>query len=165
MEDIRSAVRCLTLAKQAMHTVSNNMSQDHIFPGATDNDDKLNCTLSCIRAAQDINLRKMYRKYLEYPHIGTHVNPTDPNTCNSQGLRDPQDHAVALAKQHLTEELHETTQQAKEQPQDYRITIRKSNILTHLKRLSPGNSCSIGALDMVEEGFATDPIQIAQKLA
>ncbi len=120
-EDLDNPIRRLTLAKLAMHTVSNNMAQDHIFAEATSNDDKLNCTLSFIRAAQDINLRKMYRKYLEYPHIGTYVNPTDPNTCNTQGLRDLQDHAVTLAKQHLTEELHETTQQAKEQPHDYRI--------------------------------------------
>ena len=133
-EDIHNPIRRLTLAKQAMHTVSNNMAQDHIFAEATTSDDKLNYTLSFIRAAQDINLRKMYSKYLEYPHIGTHVNPSDPNTCYTQGLRNLQDHAVSLAKQHLTDELNETIQQTKKHPQDYRVTIRKNNILTQLKK-------------------------------
>ena len=41
------------------------MTQDHVFAEATTNDDKLNCTLSFMRAAQDVNLGKMHRRYLE----------------------------------------------------------------------------------------------------
>ena len=165
IEDIQNPIRRLLLTKKAMHKVSNNMTQDHIFAEATNNDDKLNCTLSFIRAAQNINLSKMYRKYLEYPHIGTFVNPKNPNIGNTQGFRELQNHAVTLAKQHLTDELHEAIQQAKDQPNDHRITSRKNNILTHLKKLTPGNCSTIGALDLGEEGFATDPNQIAQQLA
>ena len=164
-EDFLNPVRRLMLTKRAMHKVSHNMVQDHIFAEATSNDDRLNCTLSFIRAAQNVNLDKMYRKYLEYPHIGTYVNPNDPNTSNTQGFQKLQDHAVSLAKQHLTDELHETLQQTKEQPHDYRTTTRKNNILTHLKKLTPGNCNAIGALDLGNKEYATDPTQIAQQLA
>ena len=87
-----------------MHTISKNMAHDHIFAEAATNDDKLNCTLSFIRAAQDVNLNKMQRKYLEYPHIGTYVSPRDPNIWYTLGFKGLQDHATHLAKQHLTEE-------------------------------------------------------------
>ena len=164
-EDLKNPIRRLLLTKKAMHTVSTNMTRDHVFVEAANNDDKLNCTLAFIRAAEDLSLTKMYRKYLEYPYIGTVVDPNDPNTCNTKGLQQLRNHAVSLAKQHLTDELQEAAHQSKEQPQDYRVTVRKNNILTHLKKLTPGNAASIGAVDMGEDGFATDPKQISELLA
>ena len=164
-DDYNNPIRRLVLAKRAMHSVTNNMVHDHTFAIASTNDEKLNCTLSFIRAAQDTNLGKMYRKSLEYPHIGTHVNPKDPNTRYTQGFRDLQDHATTLAKQHLTDELQEAHRQTKENNGDFRSSTRRNNILTQLKKLQPGNCSAIGAIDEGDGNFATDPKLIAERLA
>ena len=164
-EDYNNPIRRLVLTKRAMHNVSDSMAHDHVFAEAATNDDKLNCTLSFIRAAQDTNLGKMYRKYLEYPHIATHINPRDPNACYTQGFRDLQDHAADLARQHLTDELQEAQQLIKENNSDFHTSIRKNNILTQLKKLQPGSCNSIGALETGNGEFNTDPKQIAERLA
>ena len=164
-DDYNNPIRRLVLAKRAMHNVSNNMIHDHVFAEATTNDEKLNCTLSFIRAAQDINLAKMYRKCLEYPHIGAHVNPRDPNVCYTQGFRDLQDHATHLARQHLTDELQDAQRQVKENSSDFRSSTRKNNVLSQLKKLQPGSCNSIGAIDEGDGNFTTDPEMIAKRLA
>ena len=94
---------------------------------AADSDDKLRL----IQTAQDIDINRIHCKRMGYPHI-EFVNSTDP----TQVLRDPQDRADTLAKQRLTDEIHKTSEQAKNQSQDYGVTIRKNNILTHLKKLT-----------------------------
>eukprot|EP00959_Pyramimonas_sp_CCMP1952_P420576 8809935-Pyramimonas_sp.AAC.1 len=68
------------------------MVKEGLYATATSNDDKLRCALSFVRAAQDVNLPKMYRKYLEYPYIGTLVDPRDPNACFAVGFHALQDH-------------------------------------------------------------------------
>ena len=163
--DYNNPLRKMVLTKRAMHTVSYNMIHEQTFAPADTNEDKLSCTLSFARAAQASSLTKMYRKYLEYPHIGTFVDPRDPNACYSTGFQKMLDHAVTLAKQNITEELQDIQRQCKEDNNNYKTTTRKNNVLAHLKRLTPGSCTTIGAIETIDGTYATDPDSIAKELA
>ena len=163
--DYDNPVRKLVLVKRAMHTVSGNMAKEGLYATASSNDDKLSCTLSFVRAAQAVNLDKMYRKYLEYPHIATFVNPKNPNACFTDGFRALLDHAVSLARQSITEELGDMRKQRDEGNHDYKTTIRKTNVLSRLKRIMPGSCTTVGALETATGEYATDPTAIGKELS
>ena len=162
--DFSNPFRRLVLLKRAMHTVSRNMTTEEAHTTAESTEDKLNCTLSFVRAAQQTNLNKMRRKALEYPYIATIVNPKDPNTCHRVAFNTLLDHAVQLSKQGIIEELHDI-QATSEHSNDYHTTIRRKNVMAHIKRLFPGNCSSIGAVESPSGEYLTKPEQIGTALA
>ncbi|CAK0822989.1 unnamed protein product [Prorocentrum cordatum] len=163
--DYDNPVRKLVLVKRAMHTVSENMSKEGLYATALTNDDKLSCTLSFTRAAQAVNVDKMYCKYLEYPHIASFVDPKNPNACFTTGFQTLLDHAVSLARQSITDELRDVRQRQDEGDHDYKTTIRKSNILSRLKRIMPGSCTAVGAVETATGEYATGPAAIAKELS
>ena len=162
--DYNNPVRRMVLVKRAMHTVSTNMRTEGCITAAMTTDDKLNCTLGFARAAQQCNLNRMRRKALEYPHIATLVDPENPIVCHESGFNRLLDHAVELARQNITEELQDI-QKSPLGDNDYHNTIRRKNVLAHLKRLIPGNCNTIGAIELKTGEYKTTPEEIATALS
>ena len=154
----------MVLVKRAMHTVSTNMSSEGLHHTATTTDDKLNCTLACIRAVQCGNTGKARRKALEYTHIATLINPEDPNAAYASGFLQLQDYATELAKQNILEELRDI-QDSDLEPNDFRCTTRRNNALTALKRLRPGACNPLSAIQLPSGEFTTSSSEIAAALA
>ena len=163
--DFDNPFRKLVLLKRAIRTVSTNMTQEELYEPAVETEDKLNATLSLIRAAQATNLAKMRRKYLEYPTIAQFVQVDNPNACYSEGFKKLMDHAYELAKASVGDELRKVREKEKEGVHDHKIQTRKSNVLGQLKKLTPGACNTIGALESFQGEILTTPDDIASELA
>jgi hypothetical protein len=153
-------IRRLLILKNAIRTVSNNIQnntnsdkayQNYINQANLNPQQKLNHTMAFIRAAERSNLRVMEHQANKYQHINSIVNIRDPLTFQKPEFWRLRDHAVDLAREQITNEaidLHKTNLVHT----DAVYLQKKQNILTRLKRLFPGNTNGIGA---VEDSDAT----------
>ncbi len=119
--------------------------------------------MAFMQAAQACNLKQMARKADEYPYIKTVVDPCNPNTHLTQQFKVLQQHAVTLARENITEDLQELPQTTLDK-HDYKHNIRKNNILSQIRRIQPGSTTTMGAIDREDGSFATDPEEIAKEL-
>ena len=137
-EDQRdNPIRTLVLMKRAMRAVTQNMLKEKCTSEAATNTDKLGCTLSFIRAAEQVRLGQMATKVREYPTIGSFVSALDPEARSKPGFQQLKDHALQLAKEEVTDELRAMNKDS-HSPNDPAQRQRKEHILTKLKRLHPG---------------------------
>ena len=100
-------VRRLVVLKRAMRGVALTMQRENNIARAEESDDQLGRTMSFIRAAEDINLRRMRICAQVYPKLATYVSLEDPNARIHEGMAKLREHALQLAKDAVTGELHD----------------------------------------------------------
>ena len=98
-------VRRLVLLKRAMRAVALTMQRENKLARAEESDDQLGWTMSFIRAAEDINLRRMQICAMAYPKLATYVSPEDLHARIREGMSRLREHALQLAKDAVTGKL------------------------------------------------------------
>ncbi|CAK0886943.1 unnamed protein product [Prorocentrum cordatum] len=149
-----SPIRHLVLVKRAMHTVAASMRREEDEAQIEGTDDELGWILSFLRAAEQVNLTRMRRCAAVCPKIAGYVQPENPEARSSPGFWQLKDFAVQLARRSLTEEISELRRQQGHSSFDH-FAHSKSNILTKLKRLLPGCSTTLAAMQGAD-GQVTD---------
>ena len=136
--DSEEPVRRLALLRQAIRDVSSSPGSPGSSPLASDNEDKLGCTMAFIRAVESGSTVAISKSIERYPFLCTLVvNPYDPSLAAGRGLASARSHAVELAREHAVSELtrlHES--QATMSEAEARSTRLRNTRL--LSRLSPG---------------------------
>ena len=129
---------------------------------ATSPDDRLGFTLSCLRAMERgqhdrvFKCAQAYPKFMEW--IPREVNQQDMATR----VNNIREHAVELARTQIEHEIHSINTGSFEEPEDR--DRAKTSVLQKLKRLSPGESTGIGAMQDNEGRIVTRPEEIASIL-
>ena len=155
-------MRRIVMLKGAMRAVTKTMNNEGQAGLAIGVDDKLGWTMSCIRAAEDVNLNRVRMCVRIYPHLATYICPDDPNARASDAMPKLRDHAMQLAREAATEELRglETTRDSS----NFSHKLRKEQILTKLKRALPGNANTIQAMRTDDGEVTSDRSKIAHCL-
>ena len=161
--DFTNPIRRLVLTKRAMHNVSANMAREDKPTMATTAEEKLGCILSFLRAANEVKIIKMQRKASELPEISKHVDPKNPNAKYEPGFTILQDLAVSIARQKVTEEIQSLVN-GESDPSSHMHQQRKQNVLRCLRRLLPGSTTGIGAMQLHDGQTVTSAASIATAL-
>jgi hypothetical protein len=165
-----NAVRRMIILKKAIRTVSEHIQSEqhntiHTNERSQEQDkqQQLNHTMGCIRAAKQSNIYSMQHHTNRYTKIQDYINPTDPLAYSRPTFFQLEDHAVALAREIFTAEAQEL-QHSQLLPDDPIHIHKKQNLLTKLKRLYPGSTSGIGAMEDHEGNVHTDADSITKTL-
>jgi len=156
-------LRQLVLLKKAVHTVTRRMHKEGLTAAPESTGDKLGCTLSFIRAAEDLNMHRMRRCAQSYPELARYVHPDNPNARLGSGMHQLREHALELARTEVTQEAT-TLHNAGLGANSTAYKRKKEHILTKLQRLRPGQTTSVNAVQTAEGEVATDAHSIAAAL-
>ena len=105
----------------------------------------------------------MQRKASELPEISKHVDPKNPNAKYELGFTILQDLAVSIARQKVTEEIQSLVN-GESDPSSHMHQQRKQNVLKCLRRLLPGSTTGIGAMQLHDGQTVTSAASIATAL-
>ena len=156
-------IRQLVLIKRAMHTVAASMRREEDEAQIEGTDDELGWVLSFLRAAEQVNLTRMRRCAKACPKIVEYVQPENPEARSSPGFWQLKEFAVQLARRTLTEEIADLRRQQGHSTSDH-LAHTKSNILTKLKRLLPGCSTTLAAMQRADGQVTDDVTEMANAL-
>ena len=109
--------------------------------------------ITFVRAAERVDVSRMRRCARAFPKIADYVSPENPEARTSPGFWRLKELAVQLARLALTEDLEQLQRDRAADPAAFQ-TQTKSNILTKLKRLLPGCTNSVAAMQC-EDGRVT----------
>jgi hypothetical protein len=136
-------IRRLVLLKKALRDVTLSMGQRLRNDIAKTTDDKLSWTMMFIRAAESVQIRRMQKCTLAYPHLAKISDCRDPNLRRGAGLNVVRDHAVELARTSVQEEMRALENSDIDALQRQH---RQDNLLSRMKRLLPGASTCVNAM-------------------
>ena len=126
--------------------------------------DPLTATMTFLRAAVAVNLRRMEDCAAAYPaliHICGGASPTLQGTVQLERVRD---HAVQLARDSLTADF-QAMQEDTEDPNCPERRHQKEQLLTRLKKLLPGATTALKAVRAADGQVTLDPQAMAAALA
>lgn len=96
-----------------------------------------------IRAAESVQIGRMQKCTLAYPHLAKTSDCRDPNLRRGAGLNAVRDHAVELARTSVQEEMRAVENSDIDALQRQH---RRDNLLSRMKRLLPGASTCVNAM-------------------
>ena len=157
-------IRRLILAKRAIKDVTMSMQRQGCLAQATEIDDQIGWTMSCIRGAESVDLSRMGRCVKAYPELSNFINPNDPNTRLQPGMTRLRQHAVELSRSSVDLQITKLKRvDAESSNSPYRRNL-KEHILTQLRRTMPGTTTTLNAVTTADERVTTDPKEIAAAL-
>ena len=156
-------LRRLALLKRAVKDVTLRMrAESHVLP-ADSGDDRLGWTIRFIRSAEEVRLVTMDKCVKAYPHLRSMADPNDPNVREGYSLTKVRNHAVELAREISLNEMR-ALQAERDGIDELQPRARRESIQVRLKRISPGKSTCLRAMEDDERNISTDPTQIAANL-
>ena len=122
--------------------------------------------IAFIRAAENVNLKRMKTCALACPLILQHAHPDNPEARSSEGISKLKELVVRLAREEITEEIEMLRQAAGEDDADSgsNRNVAKKNILGKLKRLLPGLPNTLGAVAQEDGSITSNPAEMAKAL-
>lgn len=160
-------LRRLLLLKNAIRQVSDNIQYTRNYETDTsipqDNTSKLNATMGFIKAAVNNNLKTMQFHSNKYKHIHTLINTNNPLASTTPQFWQVQDHAVSLAREIIADEAKDLNNSTLQQS-DPTFLNKKQNLLVKLKKLYPGSTTGIGAIEDDQGNIHTDHMGIINTL-
>ena len=157
------ALRRLHLVKRAMREVSSQLMVELKVTTAESLDDQLDWTMRFIRAAQQVRISTMEKCAKAYPYLAELVSPQDPLVREGSNLDAVRSHAVELARQSAMAELSRVENSGPGMDDQVRQR-KKEQILTKLKRLVPGTTACLAAVQSPEGEIITEPKEMAELL-
>ena len=118
--------------------------------------------MACIRAVEEVNVKKVVKCCRKYPELRGLINPEDPNIRSSASFAALKDHAVQLARADVQDDVEDLLHSDHDDDQAYHQ--KKEHILQKLRRLCPGESKSLNAVRTQSGCITTDPSDMAQAL-
>jgi len=157
-----NAIRRLVLFKDAIRDVTDNHRGETPSTGeAISPDDKLGYTMSCLRHIERHNEQGMQKCARAYPKLRDWIYEGTNFTIAATNIIQLRNHAIELAREQIQEQI-QSLNSAEATVEDRSRT--KDSILQRLKRLSPGESTSLDALQDAAGKIHTSPLEIAKML-
>ena len=153
------ATRRLLLLKQAIKHVTHSMAAENQEYMAQTHDDKYGWTMRIIRAAEENSLGKMEKCIKAYPHLGTIIHAR-PDVRTSEEMNAVRKHAIEMARAGIMEEIA-SLQHGEDEGDEMIRKQKKENILTRLKRLTPGACTGLNAMVDDNGKVTIDPEEMA----
>jgi hypothetical protein len=147
-------LRRLHLLKIAIKEVSRSMHAGKQHDTSESTEDKLGWTLRFIRSAEDVRVDAMERCAVAYPALRDMAGDIGPNVRNFS-LEAVREHATELARTGVIEDLA-ALDNSRGQTDLQVLQRNKEHILTRLKRLVPGSTSGINALQAPDGQVTTD---------
>ena len=161
---INNPARRLLRLKDAIRNTYELNKEDMCSLARTANspDDKLGFTLSCLRALERGQHGGAFKCAQAYPKLMDWI-PREVNQADmASRVCHIRDHAVELARIQIEQEIQSINLGSFEEPADR--DRAKTSVLQKLKRLSPGETTGIGAMQTSEGQIVTGPNEIASVL-
>ena len=151
----------LALLKQAMRHASRTIAQTRPQRACT-HEDKMASSITFFRSAMRGDVVGQLKHAESYPHLKTLVDPTDAFLCEKASLQRIRDHIVELAGLDITVRI----QAMKDEKVDAgEYAIKKEHLLVRLRRLMPGTTSGLNALEDPSSGaVVTEPREMARLL-
>ena len=151
----------LQLLKKAIRHVSVNLARTHSQEAVT-HKDRVACAISYLRSAERGDVVGQLRQASRYKHLSSLTDPADPFLRESHTLNLVRDHVVDLSSMDIVSQI-QALNRKKLDGFDYRC--QKEQLLVRFKRLTPGNTSGLNALeDAATGGIVTDPRGMAKAL-
>ena len=148
--------------KEAIQEVTERMQREELRNSARTAEDKLGCTMKFIRAAEAERLLTMERCVMAYSELVKMADHRNPN-LRQFGLEPLRQHAVELARDAITQDLHDID--ASQNTLDWQqLQTRKEHVSVRLKRLVPGATVGLTAMADEHGQVTTDPSRMAELL-
>ena len=157
-------LRRLNLIKRAMKEISSQMTSEVHVSKAESLEDQLGWTMRFIKAAQHVRLSTMEKCARAYPYLAELVSPSDPLLREGSRLDSVRWHAVELARRNVMADLAHVENSESHADEQYRQR-KKEQILTKLKRLVPGVTPCLAAVQSPGGDVITDPKGMADSLS
>ena len=155
-----SAVRKLVLTKRAMHTVSEALTKRMELQKAESASEKVEWIMKFIRAAEKQSMKKMARCCVACPDILEFCHPDDPEARLREGFEKLKEKVITLARGEIMEDMEEV--QKTECPQQQQR--QKECVLKKLKKLIPGSSAELSAIQREDGSVTNEPAEMAEAL-
>ena len=124
--------------------------------------DKISCAMAFLRSAERGDVVGQLRNAKSYVYLGSIADAADPFLREKGSLQAVRDHIIELASVDISTQMQELKNQ-KLDPTTYRM--RKENLLVRLKRMMPGSTSGLNALeDAASGGICTEPRDMARLL-
>jgi len=158
-----NAIRRLILLKDAIRYVSSNPGEGDPSPidDNTSPDDKLGFTMSCLRALERRHVKGVDKCCKAYPKLREWIPDNANFLVDAREIRKIRDHAIELAREQIQHEIHDL---GNGEETAETVGRAKESILLKLRRISPGESTSLDAVQDETGKIHTTPEEIAQTL-
>jgi len=155
-----NAIRRLILLKDAIRYVTEERRGGDCPPveETAPPDDKLGFTMSCIRNLERGNWQGVQRCCNAYPTLKEWIHSGANFGIDANNVRKLRDHALGLAREQIQHEIHDLSV-GQEAPEEK--SRAKESILQKLRRISPGESTSLDAMQDEAGKIHTSPDEIA----
>ena len=159
----KSSYSDLQLLKQAMRQASKDIAHQHACMPAHTIEDKIASSMSFLRAAERGDVVGQIRGAAKYPHLAQITDPKDSFLREKPSLNVVRDHIVELSSNDVAVRLQDLKQARVANTYEYQH--KKDQILVRLKKLLPGSTSGLNALeDPVTGNTVTDPQDMARLL-
>ena len=156
-------LRKLVLLKQAMTRVADRLKHENTTRRANNNHERLSATMAYIRVAERGHVQAMKGIAKQYPHLSKVLNPDLRSSWTHHSFIQLRDHAVDLGNKALLDDLRELKANSKDmEPAQTRAV--KERLHARLRRLAPGGTSCLKAVQIEGGEITTDPAQIARAL-
>ena len=139
------------------------MASESLKLSAEGVDDQIGWTMAFIRAAERVQVHRMAQCAAAYPHLHSLINADDPNARSSPRMALVREHAYDLAKSSIASALKDLHHSA-EPPSSHLYQQTRSQIMVRLKRLTPGATTSISAIQRSNGTVTSEPAAMAAAL-
>ena len=157
------------MLKDAIKQVHSNILGENAVIEAKGVEDKLGWTLTCARALERLRFNRAEHSYSCYPSLSSlgkdpHISPSLLTPSNlASHLQAVQDHAIELAREDIANDI-EVLKKANAEDTNGHNSNMKEQILTKLKRLSPGESLQLNCVQDAEGTLHSSSEQMAKAL-
>ena len=158
-----SALRKLVLIKTAMVQVADRLKHQSPIQPVTSYRDKLSATMAYIRVAERRHLGAMERVAQKFPLLRTILPHDQQNAWTPQAFVKLRDLAVTLNHKALIEDLNQYSAERADMEASQAKAV-KERLHARLRRLVPGNTGSLKAVQLPGGEITTDPATIAHAL-
>ena len=152
--------RRLILLKRAMHLAAKCIAKEVQTSIAEKALDKIEWIMAFIRAAEKQSMGRMRQCAQACPDILKHCNPANPEARSSDGFQELKTLVVSLSRENITDEMEQLAAENDIQERAH----RKENIVKKLKRLLPGNTNTLAAMQTTDGDVTDSPEGMAETL-
>ena len=128
-------------------------------------DDSIGWILGFIRAAEKVNLFRMKACAKACPCITEYVHPEDPEARSKPGFWRLKELVITISRQSITEEMENINNETDDSGDASHKARTKTNILSKLKRLLPGSSNTVAAIQRDDGSVTGQAAGMAEAMA
>ena len=155
------SLRKFVLFKDAMARVADRPKFDKVGRQATSFQEQFGATMAFIWAAEQRRVPAMVAISACYKHLQSSFNLQDPSSWSLAAFIALQEHAVELGRKALLYDLRAFHgRRADKEPHKARAV--KDRLHSRLRRMAPGGTCSLKAVQLAGGAITTDPATIAK---